>query len=61
MAGITRRPPIVGRYTFEEVALAARNSGMPLEGRGELSVGASSIAHLGDPGVGDPTAGVEIP
>jgi DMSO/TMAO reductase YedYZ molybdopterin-dependent catalytic subunit len=31
MAGITRRPPIVGRYTFEEVALAARNSGMPLE------------------------------
>jgi sulfane dehydrogenase subunit SoxC len=27
----TRRPPIVGRYTLEEVALAARNSGMPLE------------------------------
>jgi DMSO/TMAO reductase YedYZ molybdopterin-dependent catalytic subunit len=26
-----RRPPIVGRYTREEVALAARNSGMPLE------------------------------
>ena len=26
-----RRPPIVGRYTDEEVALAARNSGMPLE------------------------------
>jgi DMSO/TMAO reductase YedYZ molybdopterin-dependent catalytic subunit len=27
----TRRPPIVGRYTFQEVALAARNGGMPLE------------------------------
>jgi DMSO/TMAO reductase YedYZ molybdopterin-dependent catalytic subunit len=26
-----RRPPIVGRYTREELALAARNSGMPLE------------------------------
>jgi DMSO/TMAO reductase YedYZ molybdopterin-dependent catalytic subunit len=26
-----RRPPIVGRYTQEEVALAVRNSGMPLE------------------------------
>jgi DMSO/TMAO reductase YedYZ molybdopterin-dependent catalytic subunit len=26
-----RRPPIVGRYTQEEVALATRNSGMPLE------------------------------
>src|SRR5258706_208368 len=25
------RPPIVGRYTQEELALAARNSGMPLE------------------------------
>jgi sulfane dehydrogenase subunit SoxC len=27
----TRRPPIVGRFTPEEVALATRNSGMPLE------------------------------
>jgi DMSO/TMAO reductase YedYZ molybdopterin-dependent catalytic subunit len=26
-----RRPPIVGRYTVEEVALATRNRGMPLE------------------------------
>jgi len=26
-----RRPPIVGRYQQEEVALATRNSGMPLE------------------------------
>lgn len=31
MNRITRRPPAVGRYTLEEVALAARNSGMPLE------------------------------
>ncbi len=27
----TSRPPIVGRYTAEELALASRNSGMPLE------------------------------
>ena len=26
-----RRPPIVGRYLQDEVALATRNSGMPLE------------------------------
>src|SRR2546425_12471234 len=26
-----RRPPIVGRYTAEEVELATRNHGMPLE------------------------------
>ena len=26
-----RRPPIAGRFTAEEVALAARNRGMPLE------------------------------
>jgi len=24
MTGITRRPPVVGRYTFQEVALAVR-------------------------------------
>jgi DMSO/TMAO reductase YedYZ molybdopterin-dependent catalytic subunit len=27
----SRRPPIAGRYTAQEVALAARNRGMPLE------------------------------
>jgi DMSO/TMAO reductase YedYZ molybdopterin-dependent catalytic subunit len=27
----TRRSPIVGRFTLDEVALATRNSGMPLE------------------------------
>src|SRR5438046_7117563 len=26
-----RRPPIIGRYTAEEVELATRNHGMPLE------------------------------
>lgn len=31
MSSHRRRPPIVGRYTREELALAARNSGMPLE------------------------------
>jgi len=31
MSQATSRPPHVGRYTLEEVALAARNSGMPLE------------------------------
>ena len=31
MSHSTRRPPIVGRHTLEEVALAFRNSGMPLE------------------------------
>jgi len=28
---VSRRPPIAGRFTAEELALAARNSGMPLE------------------------------
>src|SRR5262245_37872666 len=27
----SRRPPIAGRFTAQEVALAARNRGMPLE------------------------------
>ena len=31
MSTAKRRPPIVGRYTGEELALATRNSGMPLE------------------------------
>lgn len=31
MSNDKRRPPIVGRYTQEELALASRNSGMPLE------------------------------
>lgn len=31
MSGEKRRSPVVGRYTREELALATRNSGMPLE------------------------------
>ena len=31
MSAEQRRPPIVGRYMQEELALASRNSGMPLE------------------------------
>ena len=31
MSNEKRRPPIVGRYTQDELALASRNSGMPLE------------------------------
>lgn len=31
MSAEKRRPPIVGRYTSEELALATRNRGMPLE------------------------------
>lgn len=31
MSNQKRRPPIVGRYTQDELALASRNSGMPLE------------------------------
>ena len=31
MSAEKRRPPIVGRYTKEELALATRNRGMPLE------------------------------
>jgi DMSO/TMAO reductase YedYZ molybdopterin-dependent catalytic subunit len=31
MSAQKRRPPLVGRYTVEEIALASRNRGMPLE------------------------------
>lgn len=53
--------------TFNRAALVPHatprmTSGQPLEGRGQLSLGASSVAHLGDPELGDdPNAGVEIP
>ena len=55
-----------GTYNYNRAALVPRptprmHSGAPLAGRGELSVGASSVASFGDPGVGDPNAGVEIP
>ena len=55
-----------GTYNYNRAALVPRatprmHSGAPLDGRAELSVGASSVASFGDPGVGDPNAGVEIP
>jgi hypothetical protein len=56
-----------GERNFNRAALVPRatprmTSGQPLEGRGQLSLGASSVAHLGDPEIGDdPNAGVEIP
>jgi hypothetical protein len=37
-------------------------TGQPLAGKGQLSLGASSVAHLGDPKPGDtPNQGIEIP
>jgi hypothetical protein len=37
-------------------------SGQPIEGRGQLSLGASSVAHLGDPKEGSTSnQGIEIP
>ncbi|MEO8700366.1 MAG: hypothetical protein ABI867_09995 [Kofleriaceae bacterium] len=55
-----------GTYNFNRSALVPRatprlDSGQSMRGRGQLDVGASSLAHFGDPGVGDPNAGIEIP
>jgi hypothetical protein len=55
-----------GTYNYNRAALVPHasprlHSGAPLDGRAELSAGASSVANLGDPGVGDPNAGIEIP
>ena len=56
-----------GQYNYNRAALVPHatprmTSGQPLAGRGQLTLGASSVAHLGDPKVGDdPNAGVEIP
>jgi hypothetical protein len=55
-----------GTYNFNRAALVPRatprlDSGQSLRGRAQLDVGASSLAHFGDPGVGDPNAGIEIP
>lgn len=37
-------------------------SGAPIEGKGQLSIGASSVAHLGDPEQGDVSnQGIELP
>ena len=55
-----------GTYNYNRSALVPHatprlNTGQPLSGRGQLTVGASSLAHLGGPSAGDPNAGVEIP
>ena len=56
-----------GHYTYNRAALVPRatprmTTGAPMDGRGQLSVGASSVAHLGDPEIGDDAnAGIEIP
>jgi len=55
-----------GTYNYNRAALVPRptprmHSGAPLAGRADISLGASSVASFGDPGVGDPNAGVEIP
>ena len=55
-----------GTYNYNRAALVPRatprmTSGQPLSGRAQLAVGASSVANLGKPTVGDPDAGIEIP
>ena len=55
-----------GTYNYNRAALVPRatprmTTGQPIDGQAQLAVGASSVAHLGKPGVGDPNAGVEIP
>lgn len=55
-----------GTYNTNRAALVPRatprmTSGQPLDGRGQLGIGASSVANLGKPRVGDPNAGIEIP
>lgn len=55
-----------GTYNANRAALVPRatprmTSGQPLTGFAQFSAGASSVANLGEPGVGDPDAGIEIP
>ena len=55
-----------GVYRVNRAALVPHmtptlRSGAPLDAQAELSLGASSVAHLGDPEASDQTAGVEIP
>jgi hypothetical protein len=53
-------------YDYNRAALVPRatprmSTGQPLAGKAQLSLGASSVAHLGDPSAGDQTAGLEVP
>jgi hypothetical protein len=55
-----------GTYNYNRAALVPHmgprlDSGAGQSHRGELVLGASSIAHLGKPGLGDASAGIEIP
>ena len=55
-----------GTYNYNRSALVPRatprmSGGHPLAGKGQLTLGASSLAHLGAPEAGDPNAGIEIP
>ncbi|MBS1118070.1 MAG: hypothetical protein H6Q90_298 [Deltaproteobacteria bacterium] len=55
-----------GTYNYNRAALVPRatprmTNGQPLTGKGQVSLGASSVANLIEPGVGDPDAGIEIP
>src|SRR5689334_9659159 len=55
-----------GTYNYNRAALVPHaaphlDTGQPLDRRGQLELGASSIADLSKPGSGDPEAGIEIP
>ncbi|HSK04754.1 MAG TPA: hypothetical protein VK932_26065, partial [Kofleriaceae bacterium] len=55
-----------GTYNYNRAALVPRatprmSTGHPLPATAQLTAGASSLAHLGAPGPGDPNAGLEIP
>ena len=59
----TRRPPVVGRFTLEEVALAARNSGMPLEAlRHDVTPAGLHycLIHFDIPQIDAPAWGLEV-
>jgi len=51
----------VNRAATVPHAAPTLHSGHPLDGTAELGFGASSLADLGEPKVGDPEAAVEIP
>jgi hypothetical protein len=55
-----------GTYNYNRAALVPRSTprvttGTPMETIGQIDVGATSVAHLGSPGEGDPNQGVELP
>ncbi|HEY4055830.1 MAG TPA: hypothetical protein VGM39_04450 [Kofleriaceae bacterium] len=55
-----------GTYNYNRAALVPRGTprvttGTPMESRGQIDLGATSIAHLGSSGEADPNQGVELP